>query len=450
MSRNRKYLLLGSLYVSQFLGVGFLLVAMAGILREEGASLEQIGLVQGLGLFWALKFLWAPLLDRYGSARRGHYRGWLLVLQPLMIVAILAMLPFDVVDDFGVIVAIASALVALSATQDIAADALAVRILEPSDRGFANGVQVAGGYLGNVLGGGLVLVVYDLLGWPAALLALAAMTALPLSLIVSFREPPRIGGLPSTRQAWASLGTVFRVPGAVRWALVVVPLLQVSAAGSYALLTPALVDIGWSLALIGIVLNIVASLAAVAGAIVAGSAISRVGARRVLLAGVALTVVSALAVIPVTAGSLAVASSTALIALVQVAYVVVSAVVYTTNMNLSRQRTAGTDFTTLTSFSMIASLVGGGLIVALAGTFGYATMLVVSAVLAVLGLVTGWGSRALNQGDPDSTPPEAARGEVDPANAEVAGTEAGGAKVASESVATGPATAGVKTERVRG
>ena len=81
MSRARTLSLLAGLYVSQFLGVGFFYTALAAILRDRGASLEQLGTIQAVGLIWALKVFWAPIVDRYGP-RRGHYRGWLLVLQP--------------------------------------------------------------------------------------------------------------------------------------------------------------------------------------------------------------------------------------------------------------------------------------------------------------------------------------------------------------------------------
>ena len=57
-------------------------------MRENGSELSAIGFLSWVGLAYTLKFLWAPLLDRWSPARsRGHYRTWLLVLQPLMVVA---------------------------------------------------------------------------------------------------------------------------------------------------------------------------------------------------------------------------------------------------------------------------------------------------------------------------------------------------------------------------
>lgn len=126
MTRRGTFALLASLYVSQFLGVGFFFTALVAILRDRGVPLEQLAVIQALGLVWAVKFLWTPLIDRYGR----RYRSWLLVLQPLIAVAPLATIPLDPVADFGSLILLAALVVLVSATQDIAADALAVRVLD--------------------------------------------------------------------------------------------------------------------------------------------------------------------------------------------------------------------------------------------------------------------------------------------------------------------------------
>ena len=87
--------MLTTLYVTQYLGVGFITVGLTAILRDGGTSLETLALLQIVGLVWPVKFLWAPILDRYGSRHRGHYRSWLLVLQTGLVLALAALLPFD-------------------------------------------------------------------------------------------------------------------------------------------------------------------------------------------------------------------------------------------------------------------------------------------------------------------------------------------------------------------
>ena len=121
---------LTALYVTQYLGIGFITIGLTAILRDGGTSLDTLALLQAIGLIWPVKFLWAPLLDRYGSRRHGHYRSWLLPLQTGLVLALLALLPFtDPARRLGPVVAICAAYVLLSATQDIAVDAVAVRVL---------------------------------------------------------------------------------------------------------------------------------------------------------------------------------------------------------------------------------------------------------------------------------------------------------------------------------
>ncbi|MEE3920363.1 hypothetical protein V2I01_25660 [Micromonospora sp. BRA006-A] len=126
---------LTALYVTQYLGIGFITVGLTAILRDGGTSLDTLALLQVVGLIWPVKFLWAPLLDRYGSRRRGHYRSWLLVLQAVLVLTLLALLPFSrPADQLGPVIAVCAAFVFFSATQDIAVDAVAVRLLAASER----------------------------------------------------------------------------------------------------------------------------------------------------------------------------------------------------------------------------------------------------------------------------------------------------------------------------
>lgn len=400
--------MLSALWISQYIGVGFFFVALSGILREEGVSLERIAIIQALGAAWALKFLWAPFLDRYSPPGRGHFRMWVLVIQPLIAVAILLLLPLDVVSDLGTVLLIVGVVVFLSATQDIATDALAVRLLRPDQRGVANGVQVAAGFIGNILGGGAVLIVYDAAGWAPAMIVLAVLTLAPLPLVLGFREPVPDGARPSLGVAFRALGGVLRRPGAARWSLTVVPLFYAGVTGAWALLTPALVDAGWSLTRIGTVLNIVGSVFAIVGALAAGVLVKASGRRAGMVVAGAVSAVTTLVLIPVvTAEGPDLLLGAGVIGAFVLGYSAVNTVVSTVHMDLSRETTAGTDYTALQSLAFVASFLVGGVVVALADTLGYTVMFAVCAVLVLGGLAIGIGSQALRAGDaaPSTGPP---------------------------------------------
>src|SRR3712207_1033661 len=104
MTRAARYRLLAVLYGSQVIALTFFVYALPAVLRDQGASLRLIGLIQLLALAWVAKAAWAPLVDRYGSRRLGHYRGWLLALRVLTILAILALGPVAPEEELPLLV----------------------------------------------------------------------------------------------------------------------------------------------------------------------------------------------------------------------------------------------------------------------------------------------------------------------------------------------------------
>ncbi|MEV4117976.1 MFS transporter [Micromonospora sp. NPDC049645] len=381
---------LTALYVTQYLGVGFITVGLTAILRDGGTSLDTLALLQIVGLIWPIKFLWAPILDRYGSRHRGHYRSWLLVLQSALVLALLALLPFSrPADALGPIIAICAAYVFFSATQDIAVDAVAVRMLAESARGTGNGIQVAASYLGNLLGGGACVLVYDQFGWASAIGLLAAMTAVGLLVVWRFREPPRTDRVERVGAAYRALLSVFGQPGCRWWTFGVVPLVYVGAGMAYALVTPALVDAGWSLGRIGVVTGVVTSAPAIVAGLVAGLGIGRFGRGGVLVVGGVTLTVSTVLLLPLMNGRAPLGATVAALCCFMVAYTIANVVLYTVNMDYSRADTGGTDFTVLSSFGLVCSFVAASVGLAAADRVGYPAVAVAAIVLVAAGVALG-------------------------------------------------------------
>ncbi|MDG4765713.1 MFS transporter [Solwaraspora sp. WMMD406] len=381
---------LTALYVTQFLGFGFITIGLSSILRAGGTSLDTLALLNLIGLIWPVKFLWAPILDRYGPRRGGHYRSWLLVLQSGMVLALLALLATDpATGRIGPIVAICAAFVFLSATQDIAADAVAVRLLSERVRGAGNGIQVAASYVGNILGGGACVVVYDRYGWPAAIGLLAGLTAVGLVVVWRFREPDRVARPVDARQAYGALLSVLGQPGCRNWALGVVPLLYVGAGAAYAMVTPSLVDAGWSLQRIGFVTGIVTSVPAVIAGLVAGGLVARIGRAGVLVLGGVSLAGATLLLLPLLTGRAPAGFTTVALCFFMAAYTVANVALYTVNMDYSRPVTGGTDFTVLSSFGLICSYLAGAVALATAARVGYPAVAVAAIVLMVAGVGLG-------------------------------------------------------------
>ncbi|MFP4439067.1 MAG: MFS transporter [Chloroflexaceae bacterium] len=385
-SRRGTYVLLGSLYITQYLGLGFFFTALVAILRQQGVPLEQLSAIYFLGLFWILKFLWAPLIDRVSFGRLGHYRGWLIILQSLLVITLLVIGLFDLGSHLGLILGLCMLVGLFSATQDIAADALSCCLLSPAERGLGNGIQVGGGLLGNVIGGGLVLMLYPTIGWFGSMLLLAGGTAITLVQLWFFREPTTISARHADHTEHArfrDLLTFFRRPRMGRW-LIILLLYPLGVSAAYGLITPLLVDAGWSLERIGFSINIVGSVIGMLGAVAVGWLIRRIG-RKPVMFGIALAMgFGILLLLAPASGFTDDLPAWAAIGALFLLYSPASAVLGTVMMDNARLTAAGTDFTLQYCVYALVGFVAGGAALGLAGAFGYSAVIIGSSVSAFL------------------------------------------------------------------
>ncbi|RMG37869.1 MAG: MFS transporter [Planctomycetota bacterium] len=151
------------LYVTEGVPLGFTATAIATQMRRAGVSVEMIGLFVGsLYLPWSFKWVAGPFVDLIRFGRFGHYRPWILTMQALMLLSLGAAALTDFVAAFALFTGLVFVHNMFGATQDVAIDALACRVLTESERGLANGMMFAGAYVGQILGGAGVLY---LSGW---------------------------------------------------------------------------------------------------------------------------------------------------------------------------------------------------------------------------------------------------------------------------------------------
>src|SRR6202051_1505756 len=106
-------------------------------LASAGLSIKAIGIFSLVALPYNIKFLWAPLLDRFMPPILGRRRGWILIFQACLAICIGAMGFSSPTKEPYVLGAIAVLLVFLSASQDIVIDAYRVDTIPPSERGLA-------------------------------------------------------------------------------------------------------------------------------------------------------------------------------------------------------------------------------------------------------------------------------------------------------------------------
>jgi PAT family beta-lactamase induction signal transducer AmpG len=168
-------------------------------LTRAGVSLTAIGFSTGLvGLPYAVKFLWAPLLDRFQVLALGRRRGWLLITQS-SVVASIVLLAFQepALSIWSVILA-AYAVTFSSASQDIVIDAYRRESLADTEQGLGASFYVYGYRIGMIVAGSGGLFIAQTMSYQAAYLAMAAIMALSVLVTYTATEPVENAERPST------------------------------------------------------------------------------------------------------------------------------------------------------------------------------------------------------------------------------------------------------------
>ena len=190
-TRQGRFLTFGLLYISEGIPYGFTSIAMVTFMRQQGVSLELIGTFVGaLFLPWAFKWAWAPLIDLIKLHRLGGRRAWIIFCTVMMIVTLLITAMVDFKEHFGLLLAMIVLNNLFCATQDVAIDSLAVSSLRPNERARGNGYMFAGQNLGIMMGGGLAVLVYGLLGFKVALAYISGLLFLNLLFVIFYVHDP--------------------------------------------------------------------------------------------------------------------------------------------------------------------------------------------------------------------------------------------------------------------
>lgn len=142
--------------------------AMSAWLKDESLSRSAIGLFGLIFVAYSINFLWSPLLDRIKLPFLGLRRGWILVMQLLIISGCLAMSTLNVHEQLWYMAAIGLAIALSSATQDIAIDAYRIDSIGNHERdklSAASAMATAGWWTGYGGMGAIPFFIADWAGW---------------------------------------------------------------------------------------------------------------------------------------------------------------------------------------------------------------------------------------------------------------------------------------------
>lgn len=293
MSYDRKQLIAAAL--SRRMLVAFLMGLACGLpllltgsvlqawMHQEGVDLATIGLFTLVGLPYTLKFLWAPVFDRFIPPLLGRRRGWLLLVQLLLMAALVALGLSRPAENLTLLALLAALVTFFSASQDIVVDAYRREALADEELGLGASLYVNGYRLGLLLAGGGGLILADHIPFSTVYLLMAGVMLAGVLTTLWAKEPALEHGAPrSLREAVLDpFIDYFSRPEA--WTILLFILLyKVGDTLAAAMTTPFYLELGFSKTQIGEVVKLFGFWATIAGGLVGGVWIMRIGIRHAL------------------------------------------------------------------------------------------------------------------------------------------------------------------------
>ena len=252
----------------------------------EQVSLQEIGFLTLVGTAYTLKFLWAPLVDRYAPPWLGRRRGWMVLMQVLLALGMLAMGCLSPGQSLLPLALLAVFVAFCSATQDIAFDAYRSDVLRKDERGAGAALSVLGYRLAMLVSGGLALIMADQwLGWGVTYMLMGALML--LMALASFWAPEPEVPTQTPRSLQQAVLEPFREffgrPEAVT-VLVLIVLYKLGDAFAGALSTTFLIRAaGYTASEVGTVNKLLGLAATIVGVLAGGALMARLGLYRSLM-----------------------------------------------------------------------------------------------------------------------------------------------------------------------
>jgi len=252
-------------------------------MKEEGVDLTVIGMMALVGMPYTLKFLWAPLFDRFTLPFLGRRRGWLLLIQMALITAIAGLGLTDPGKNPWMVAFAAFWVTFFSASQDIIVDAYRREDLSDEELGLGSSLYVNGYRVGMLLasGGGLIMADHISFGYVYLVMALCMLPGVITTLLA--REPDLPKGVPQTlkKAVIEPLREYFSRKDAL-WILAFILFYKIGDTMASNMTLPFYLDIGFTKTEIGAVVKLFGFWATIAGGLLGGLAMIKLGICRSL------------------------------------------------------------------------------------------------------------------------------------------------------------------------
>ena len=190
---DRRIVLIALMGLASGLPLLLTLSTLGWWLRKEGVDLTTIGIFAAVGLPYATKFLWAPIIDQLPfplmTRLFGQRRGWALAIQVPLMFSIASLGFTDPANNPFVTALVVVAIAFFSASQDIVIDALRIELLRDDEQG-AGAAATQGGYrIGLLIAGAGALALSDYVDWSIVFIAVAAFMPIGMVAVLMAEEP---------------------------------------------------------------------------------------------------------------------------------------------------------------------------------------------------------------------------------------------------------------------
>ena len=281
---NRRMLICVFTGFSSGLPLYLLINLLPAWLRTEGVDLKTIGFFTLIQIPYVWKFLWSPLLDRYALPLLGRRRGWMLVTQVVLLVAIPLFGALNPRADIWTIVALSTTVAFFSASQDIVLDAFRREILPDQELGLGTSIHVNAYRISSLVPGALALILADRAPWSVVYIVTALFMLPGIALTLIAREPLLVKGRPRTlREAVIEPFHEFLTRNGWRAAVTVLLFIFLYKLGdsmATALATPFYLDMGFTKTDIGVIAKNAGLWASVVGVLLGGLWMVKIGINR--------------------------------------------------------------------------------------------------------------------------------------------------------------------------
>ena len=268
------------------LPIYFLSQLIPAWLRSENVDLKTIGFFGVVLLPYSFKYLWAPILDRYVPPFLGRRRGWMMISQLIIFIAMAALALLKPAVDIELILYVGLAIAFFSATQDIVLDAYRRELLPDDELGLGNAYYANAYRVSGYIPGGLGLILAGFMPWSYVFIIIAIFMGVGVFQTLWIDEIVEESIVPkSLKEAvFAPFIEFFKRDGFKQGLFIIffIFFYKFGDTVATALQTPFFLDVGFTTAEIGSVAKIVGLWATIAGGTLGGIIMFRLGINKSL------------------------------------------------------------------------------------------------------------------------------------------------------------------------